>query len=127
MSKIVKIDDAVFRSKLAKGLFKCALSVQNTAKEKAPVDSGKLRASIRLEKEGDGYSIGTMGVPYAKFVEFGTGPMIRAHGKHDPKNPVVTWEALRTRDGVGQTLPFLRTALFERKFDFPKFFKEVFR
>lgn len=59
-------------------LVRGALLIEGAAKRKAPVDMGRLRASIThsdLEREGTTLAlrIGT-NASYAKFVEFGTGP-----------------------------------------------------
>jgi HK97 gp10 family phage protein len=126
MSKVKKIDLSTFNNKVEKAMFRCALLVQNKAKNNAPVKTGRLKANIVLEPDGAGYIVGTNNIPYAKYVEFGTASMVAAHGEHDPENPVTDWDAKRKRGGVGQTLPFLRNALFEKKFEFAKIFKEEF-
>lgn len=63
------------QSDFEKALYKEALEVQRSAKKKAPVDSGKLRASIAIRREGQlntpVFYVGTL-VPYAIFVEYGT-------------------------------------------------------
>ena len=50
-----------------------AESVANDAKDLAPVDSGRLRASIAVAPtlSGDGYAV-TASAPYAGLVEFGS-------------------------------------------------------
>lgn len=127
MVKVVKVDDSVFKKKLDRAFLEAGLLVTNRAKELCPAETGRLRASIRFNRVGNSIEIGTVGVPYAEFVEYGTGPMVKVHGKHDPSNPVTNWEALRKRGGVGQAMPFLRTALFEKKFEIPKIFERAFR
>lgn len=49
------------------------LNIQRGAKERCPVDTGRLRNSIATERDEDGLSgaVGT-NVQYAPFVEFGT-------------------------------------------------------
>lgn len=92
------------------------LLVERRAKELCPVDLGILRASIESQvvpKERAVY-IGT-NVDYAKYVEYGTARMIRAHGFHNVEWPVTDWEALRKRGGMNQTMPFLRTGMFQSK------------
>lgn len=49
-----------------------ALKLRNEAVRRCPVDTGRLRQSIGLQKIGDGhYRVGT-NVSYAPYVEFGT-------------------------------------------------------
>jgi HK97 gp10 family phage protein len=49
-----------------------ALKLRNEAVRRCPVDTGRLRQSIGLQKVGDGhYRVGT-NVVYAPYVEFGT-------------------------------------------------------
>lgn len=49
-----------------------ALKLRNEAVRRCPVDTGRLRQSIGLQKVGEGhYRVGT-NVVYAPFVEFGT-------------------------------------------------------
>jgi hypothetical protein len=57
---------------ITKCLIKSCLLVENSAKEKVPVDTGALRRSITSEvKEKEGV-VGT-NLLYAPYVEFGTG------------------------------------------------------
>lgn len=53
------------------------LNIQRGAKERCPVDTGRLRASIATETTDDGLSgvVGT-NVEYGPFVEFGTSRMV---------------------------------------------------
>jgi len=52
-----------------------ALKLRNEAVRRCPVDTGRLRQSIGLQKVGDGhYRVGT-NVVYAPYVEFGTRRM----------------------------------------------------
>lgn len=48
-----------------------AEQVAEKAKEMAPVDTGNLRASIRVERDGNNHAVVT-DVSYAPFLEFGT-------------------------------------------------------
>jgi len=87
--------------------------VEGEAILRCPVVTGNMRSKITHSLEGnDTIRIGTVGVPYASFVENGTNIMIAAHGPHDPENPVRDWEALRKRGGSGQTMPFIRSSVF---------------
>jgi len=85
------------------------------AKMGCPVRNGKLQKSIRFAVDPIDKTI-TVGSddPVAKYLEWGTGPMERAHGKHDPHNPVRDWKAKR-ETGKNQLaqLPFLRPASFK--------------
>lgn len=80
------VDDAAFRRglqdaldrraiKSKEGLTRLGLRVQNAARELAPVDTGRLRSSIRMisGEDADGFyvEVGT-NVEYAVFVEYGT-------------------------------------------------------
>lgn len=49
------------------------------------------------------------------YVEYGTIQMEKAHGLHSVEHPVTSWKALRERGGSGQTMPFLRPAVFHNK------------
>ncbi len=64
---------------LKSGMTKACLLVERDAKINAPVDTGRLRASItnRLEVE-ENQLVGIVGtnVEYASFVEFGTSRMV---------------------------------------------------
>jgi HK97 gp10 family phage protein len=124
--KIKSVDTTRFNKKMQFALNECGKVLLKRSKELCPVETGKLRNSIEMKVEGNNVEVGTKGVDYAVFVEYGTGPMVKAHGAHNPEKPVRSWEALRKRGEVGQTMPFLRTALFEKKFQFAKIIKKVF-
>ena len=49
-----------------------AADVEKHMKGVVPVDTGKLRDSIKTEKVGNGYTVGPRGVEYAGYVENGT-------------------------------------------------------
>jgi HK97 gp10 family phage protein len=54
--------------------FEWAQAVEDRAKELVPVDTGALQESIHVEKgDGDGRYNVVADMPYARFVEFGTG------------------------------------------------------
>lgn len=61
-----------------KGLLRLGIDVQNRARQKAPVDTGRLRASISHELGSDGrgpyVDVGS-NVEYAPHVEYGTSRM----------------------------------------------------
>jgi HK97 gp10 family phage protein len=61
---------------LDRAVQKTALQVERSAKQKAPVDTGTLRASIQIAPDGvAAYLVGTS-VEYAPDVEFGTQPHV---------------------------------------------------
>jgi len=70
-SLIIKLDKLGDTS-TTKSLEKACLLVENSAKEKAPVNTGNLRNSITYEVEGDTGIIGT-NLEYAPYVHEGTG------------------------------------------------------
>lgn len=123
---IDSIDETAFEKKKADLLDKIGVLVEGKAILRAPVRTGNLRAKITHVVEGDSVRIGTVGVPYAFFVEHGTVVMVAAHGPHNPLVPVTNWEALRKRGGFGQTMPFLIPAVFEAEPEILKLFAEVF-
>ena len=49
-----------------------AADVETHMKGIVPVDTGKLRDSIKAEQAGNGYTVGPRGVDYAEYVEHGT-------------------------------------------------------
>ena len=55
-------------------LYRLGLMVQNEARRLAPVDTGRLRASITVKRTPDGVTVGT-NVEYAPYVEYGTRHM----------------------------------------------------
>ena len=83
------------------------------AKKYCPVEKGDLRDSIHGEVDKDGRIIVWTNDPKSEWIENGTRPMIRAHGEHDPHNPVKEWEAKRLRgDTDMQQMPFIRPAAY---------------
>jgi HK97 gp10 family phage protein len=59
------------RGEMAKRHDAVGFVVSNAAKKNAPVDTGRLRASITHDADADGVVIGT-NVPYGGFQELGT-------------------------------------------------------
>jgi HK97 gp10 family phage protein len=70
------------RSAIRKALERSAMSVQSQAKLLAPVDTGRLRASIDRRIEGRTAYVGT-NLDYAPYVEYGTRYM-RAQPYFEP-------------------------------------------
>lgn len=88
---------------------------QTLAKHKCPVKTGKVQNSIGLivDESNNKIIIGS-DHKVAKFLEYGTVPFERAHGIHDPSNPVKDWKAKReTGQNPYAQMPFLRPAIFE--------------
>lgn len=66
------------KRKIAGRLARIALEIEGEAKRLAPVDTGNLKSSLRTEKaDPDGLSVlvGSFGVNYAAYQEFGTSRM----------------------------------------------------
>lgn len=121
---VERIESNSFNAKKARLLESIGQFVENEAVLKCPVVTGNMRSRITHARVDENtVRVGTIGVPYAAYVEYGTAVMIEAHGPHDPEHPVTDWEALRKRGGTRQTLPFLRPAVFLAE---PKI-KELFR
>ena len=113
---ISQVKDATIEES-KKVLFKSMKKMEELAKRRCPVDTGVLRRSINLMPRNRGSKVYTLsdGVEYGAYVEYGTRNMIKAHGVHDPRNPVTDWEAKRKRNASGQSMPFFRPALLEVK------------
>ena len=74
----IEIDntDAVIRAsrdQIKKALEECGLTAERYAKEKCPVDTGKLLNSITQQMDGDNKLLIGSNVEYAPYVELGTG------------------------------------------------------
>jgi len=61
----------IIKNKLEEGLIDAGKVLEKKVKNNAPVDTGKLRDSIKSEADGLTVTVGT-DVKYAKNVEFGT-------------------------------------------------------
>jgi len=78
LDKLLKKVDPKLLSKPLRNFFqRSTIAIQNRAREKAPVDTGRLRAGIATEVDHSSPpkwgKVGT-NVKYAPFVEFGTRP-----------------------------------------------------
>lgn len=74
--KLEQVVDDLQGAPMLNAMREATLMVQATAKEEAPVDTGRLRASITPEvRGGPGEVIGAVGsnVDYALYMELGTG------------------------------------------------------
>lgn len=82
-SELTKLRDQLFRARrgirgaVMSEMDKAAETVKDKMRELAPVDSGNLRDSIAVVKQGgDRWSIGPVNVPYAAAQEYGAKPHI---------------------------------------------------
>lgn len=111
---------------LISGVSKAALLVQGSAKNKAPVDSGALRQSIRADKakiQGENVTATvSTNLEYAPYVEFGTG----SRGQSTNTNTEV--EVSYRSDWRGnKAQPFLWPALRENRNNSIKIIREEIR
>jgi hypothetical protein len=95
------------------------MRVVGSAKRRAPVDKGAMRASIghpEVYKRG-GRIVGRLGssLDYAKRTEFPNKFLGKAErvGAGTVEHPYTSWPALRARGGSGQTMPWLRPAFID--------------
>lgn len=116
-AKVSELKDVVNQS---------ALMIESGAKVRAPVDTGRLRASIQIYLKDDGLSadVGTE-VNYAVYVEFGTGIYAaKGDGRKTPwayKDAKGHWH--RTHGNHPQ--PFLFPAFEEEMPRFKRHLKDV--
>ena len=88
--------------------------VANSAKEKAPVDTGELRDSITYRVEDNSVIIGTS-CPYAPYQELGTGLFAyHGDGRQTPWRYQDRYGEWHTTSG-NHPHPFLEPALFENE------------
>lgn len=111
---------------LISGVSKAAMLVQGSAKNKAPVDSGTLRQSIRADKakiQGENVTATvSTNLEYAPYVEFGTG----SRGQSTNTNTEV--EVSYRSDWRGnKAQPFLWPALRENRNNSIKIIREEVR
>lgn len=62
----------LLKSEIKKKVARAVIKTLNYIQQETPVNTGNLRKSIVMEETDDGYFIGTS-VPYAEYVEMGTG------------------------------------------------------
>ena len=109
------------------GIEKATLEVERVAKQKAPKDTGALKASIESKVESD--SDGVQGVvftplEYAPYQEYGTGLFAENGGRTD-----VPWfyeddKGEGHRTSGNKPHPFMRPALAESKEKIKEYLKE---
>jgi phage gpG-like protein len=118
-------NNRLIKKKMKEAMQKVAFIVHADAVERCPVDTGRLRQSLKIIKTDDKEAIVGTNVDYAPHVEYGTRKMIKAHGQHKVTDPVTKWEAKRKRGAVGQTMPFLRPAVYFNRDKIKKIIKEA--
>lgn len=111
---------------LISGVSKAAMLVQGSAKNKAPVDSGALRQSIRADKakiQGENVTATvSTNLEYAPYVEFGTG----SRGQSTNTNTEVE-VSYRSDLRGNKAQPFLWPALRENRNNSIKIIREEVR
>lgn len=115
------------KASLVRGIKKAASKVQGDAKLLAPVDTGKLRDSIKAEtKEIGGKVVGRIytNLEYAPYVEFGTGQ----RGEASPSPPKYPDGLYYRQDWVGmEAQPFMYPAAKQNEKVVPKIVSEEIR
>ena len=87
------------------------------AKHNAPVDTGRLRDSIRWEKRGAGQYALICDVPYAKYIEYGT--------RYYPIGSVDSPRGYKSTSGKMSSVPFLRSAIWDVTREFPNMIDNI--
>lgn len=91
------------------------MDVQNEARRRAPVDTGRLRSSIVSRAEGSGRSVGYVigtNVSYAAAVEYGTAPhVIKPRYKRALFWPGAAHPVAQVNHPGTKAQPFLRPAI----------------
>ena len=127
IDKIIVKLDKLGNISVENALERACLIVENSAREKAPVNTGNLRNSITHTVNGNEGVVGT-NVEYAPYVEFGTGLFSsQGDGRQD-----VPW---RYQDAEGNwhttsgqnPQPFLEPALNENRGRIQRIFDEELR
>ena len=123
---IIKLDK-LSNVSVDSALEKACLIVENSAKEKVPVNTGNLRSSITHTVENNVGTVGT-NVEYAPYIEFGTGLFSsQGDGRQD-----VPW---RYQDAEGNwhttsgqnPQPFLEPALNENRTKIQRIFNDTLK
>lgn len=130
MARVEVKDIIKIKGMSLKQLRKKAVKAEELAKKYCPKDTGNLARTIHIEEIEKGFELKAgsfMGItaPYASAIEYGTPEFVKAHGVHDPENPVMSWKAKQERieQAKGekmiveaqsfQRMPFLRPAVME--------------
>lgn len=100
---------------VAQAVNRTRIAVQNEARRRAPVDTGRLRSSIVSRTEGGGRSLGYVigsNVSYAAAVEYGTAPhVIKPKHKKALFWPGATHPVAQVNHPGTRAQPFLRPAI----------------
>lgn len=101
---LARLSPELYSGPLRKFWERCAIAIENRAREKAPVDTGRLRASIGHEiEDADPPTWCKVGsnVEYAPYQEFGTGLITEGEGgkggRHWP--PAAAMDVWASRHG----------------------------
>lgn len=110
------------RAQIRAAVNETAVNIQRNAKRACPVDTGRLRSSIRMEFYSNGLAAEVFtNVKYAPYVEFGTG-MRGAASKKPPGMPSVdytlSWPGMPAR-------PFLFPAAEQERRKFEERIKKI--
>ena len=127
------IDERKIDERLKRVLFKAMLRIQSIAKRLVPVDTGRLRGSIKLTPTLPGSTLFTLStnVVYAIDVEFGTKPHViipveRKALRFKLKGKEIIVRSVQHPGTRPQ--PFFRPALFQVKNkELKKIYEEVFK
>jgi HK97 gp10 family phage protein len=100
---------------VARAVDRTRIDVQNEARRRAPVDTGRLRSSIVSRTEGGGRSLGYVvgsNVNYAAAVEYGTAPhVIKPKYKRALYWPGAAHPVAQVNHPGTRAQPFLRPAI----------------
>ena len=100
---------------VARAVERTRVDVQNEARRRAPVDTGRLRSSIVSRAEGSGRSVGYVigtNVNYAAAVEYGTSPhVIKPVNKKALYWPGAAHPVAQVNHPGTRAQPFLRPAI----------------
>jgi phage gpG-like protein len=100
---------------VARAVERTRIDVQNEARRRAPVDTGRLRSSIVSRAEGSGRSVGYVigtNVNYAAAVEYGTSPhVITPKNKRALYWPGAAHPVAKVNHPGTAAKPFLRPAI----------------
>lgn len=100
----------------------CGERAVGYAQKDCPVDTGRLRASITYQVEGDDCYVGT-NVEYGKYIEFGTGVYAESGGRQTPwafEDSSGDWHMT---DGA-KPQPFLRPAASDHSDEYVSIMKD---
>ena len=100
-----RIVDGYDPKQLKRAVAMLAREAERGAKLRAPVDTGRLRASIEAFDDDEGSGI-KANVDYAAFAEFGTGQ----RGAHTDPGPLPPWYQHGPSPGM-EAQPFMRPAV----------------